>query len=145
MRKLEILNATIGSKDGRLGIRIPADRQVQYNDMLAYCGEKKGSYISIILHPPRKPRTTGYKSQNHHFNSHCVQIAQEVGEDFDVVKMEIKKRAIKRGYPTRTTKFHDLIPISESEASTVDCGHLIDQAHEVADFLGMKLKENNDE
>jgi len=145
MKKLEILNARVGRKNGLLGLIIPDDAKIAYHHMLDHCIERHGGFVSVIVHPPRKPRTTGEKSQSHHFNGHVVQIAQEIGEDFDVVKMEIKRRAIKRGYPTRTTKFKELIPISESEASTVECSYLIDQAHEVADFLNLKLKESNDE
>ena len=46
-----------------------------------------------------KRRSTGPLSQNHHFNGHCAQVARETGNDFEDVKLGIKARAIKRGFP----------------------------------------------
>ena len=142
MKQIEILNCQVRLKDGKPGIIIPDAVKPSYTEMLNYCLEKKGGYVSVKIHPPRKPRTTGEKSQSHHFNGHIQQICQFIGEDFDVVKMEVKRRAIKRGYPTRETKFKKVIPISESEASTEECAILIDTAHEIADFLNLTLKES---
>ena len=82
MKKLEILNARVGRKNGLLGLVIPDDAKQAYHHMLDYCIKKKGGYVSVIVQPPRKPRATGEKSQSHHFNGHCVQIAQEIGEEF---------------------------------------------------------------
>ncbi len=87
------------------------------------------------------PRTTGKFSQCTHFNGHCMQIAISTGNDFNNVKWEIKRRAMKRGYPSFTDKTGYQVPISESKASTKDAVHLIDEAHEVAAFLNITLKE----
>jgi len=97
--------------------------------------------VYIKIGYPRKPRTTGDESQNHHLNGHVAQICQETGDGFDDVKMEIKRRAIKRGYPYRTDSFGNVVPQSEADCSTVECGYLIDDAHDVAGFLGIKPKE----
>jgi len=126
---------------GKAGISVPAAYREYYQDMLAYCLEKRGGYISVTFYPPRKPRSTGEKSQNHHLNGHITQIAQFIGDDFDTVKMHIKRTAIKRGYPTRDTKLGDVVPISEADSTTEECAMLIDTAHEVADFLSLKLYE----
>ena len=102
---------------------------------------KKASQVYVKIGYPRKPRTTGDKSQNHHLNGHIQQICQETGDEFDDVKMEIKRRAIKRGYPTRTDSFRNVIAESEGNASTVECGYLIEEAHDVAAFCNVKLRE----
>lgn len=141
MKKLEMAAVPITKKDGKQTIKIPDAFKAYYFEMLQYCIDKRGGFISVTFSPPHKPRTTGEKSQSHHFNGHVQQICQFIGEDFDVVKMEIKRRAIKRGYPTRTTKFKTVIPISESESSTAECAMLIDTVHEIADFLEFTLKE----
>jgi hypothetical protein len=88
-------------------------------------------------------RTTGYRSQNHHLNSHLQQICNETGDDFAATKWDCKMRAVKRGYPTITTKDGHVIPWSETDTDTVQCGMLIDTAHEIAAFLGVRLRETD--
>ncbi len=116
-----------------------------YRDTLELLGkklrDKRISQVYVKMGIPRKPRTTGEKSQNHHLNGHIQQICQETGDEFDDVKMEIKRRAIKRGYPSHTDSFGNVIPESEANASTVECGYLIEEAHDVAAFCNIKLKE----
>ena len=102
---------------------------------------KKVRQVYVKLGYPRKPRTTGDKSQSHHLNGHIQQIAAHTWDEFDDAKMEIKRRAIKRGYPFRTDSFGNVIPQSEADCSTVECALLIDEAHDVAAFLEIKLKE----
>ena len=102
---------------------------------------KRVTQAYVKMGKPRLPRTTGEGSQNHHLNSHIAQIAHDQMDEFDDVKMEIKRRAIKRGYPFRTDSFGNVIPQSEADASTVECAMLIEEAHEVAAFLGIRLKE----
>jgi hypothetical protein len=103
--------------------------------------KKRVTQVYVKLGMPRKPRTTGDQSQSHHLNGHIQQIAQYTGDDFDDVKMEIKRRAISKGYPFRTDSFGNVVPESEANSSTVECGYLIDTAHEVASFLNVKLRE----
>ena len=116
-----------------------------YEDTLSVLKErlvsKRLTQVYVKMWLPRKPRTTGDKSQSHHLNGHIQQIAQYTGDDFDDVKMEIKRRAISKGYPYRTDSFGNVVPDSEANSSTVECGYLIDTAHEVASFLNIKLKE----
>lgn len=101
--------------------------------------------MRIQISPPFKHRSTGEKSQNHHINGHCQQIANETGEDFDIIKAEAKRRAIKRGYPIRTNVFGEAVPISETETDSEQAGFLIDSLHEIADFLNIKLNEGMQE
>ena len=99
----------------------------------------------VEISKPRKPRTTGERSQNHHLNGHCQQLAQETGNDFDTVKYAVKYRAIPGGYPYDT--MGDLVvPWSESRVDTVQCAVAIVEAHRLADELGIKLiEEESDE
>ena len=99
----------------------------------------KQCYVKIGM--PRKPRTTGEKSQSHHFNGHVQQIAAHTGDSFDDVKMHLKREAISMGYPYHTSTFGDVVPNSEADASTVECSYLIDTAHRIASDMGITLKE----
>ena len=126
------------------GIKIPDDYQPTFKNLLEFCHKNRGGYLRITLAPPFKKRSTGEGSQNHHINGHVTQISNYTGEDFDVIKLEAKRKAIKYGYPTRIDLFKNTIPLSESEIDTVQAGYLIDALHEIADFLDVKLIEKSD-
>src|SRR5271157_522118 len=87
---------------------------------------------------PSRPRSTGWKSQSHHFNGHCAQIAKETGNDFSDVKAGVKARAIKRGFPApRSVKVkggrsYDVFK-SEADCDTKECAMLIDECHQIGD------------
>ena len=133
--------------DGRTDVivRVPYDYE---HDILVLSDKmhaKRLTQLYVKLALPRKPRTTGWRSQNHHLNGHCQQIAEYTGDSFDDVKIHVKREAIADGYPVRTNSWGEVVPQSESDASTVECAMLIEAAHRVASFLGVVLKEYDDE
>lgn len=128
-------------KAEKQGIKIPEDLKPAFSKLLEFCHKSRGGYLRICLQPPFKRRSTGEKSQNHHLNGHCQQIANYTGEDFDVIKREVKRRAVKYGYPVRVDLFKNTVPVSEKEIDTIQCGYAIEAAHELAAFLNIKLKE----
>jgi hypothetical protein len=85
-------------------------------------------------------RSTGWKSQNHHLNSHVQQIAEETGNDFETVKVYIKTEAIARGYNYDILQ-DIVVPWSETRADTLQCSILIDGAHMLAAEYGVNLRE----
>jgi len=92
---------------------------------------------------PRRKRTTGERSQNHHLNGHVQTICMETGNDFDAVKQVVKLRAIAMGYPFTT--FHGVtVPKSEADATTKECALLIDAVHQLAAEEGIALVEYED-
>jgi hypothetical protein len=103
--------------------------------------EKGVSQAYVKLDKPHKPRTTGEGSQSHHFNGHVQQIAAHTGNSFDDEKMHLKREAISMGYPFHTTSYDEVVPESEANATTVECGYLIDTAHRIASEYGIILKE----
>lgn len=107
--------------------------------------QKRVTQAYVKLGKPRKPRTTGEKSQNHALNGIIQQICVETGDNFDDVKEEVKRRAIRRGYPKRIDSFGNVHGISESNASTIECGYLIEEAKMVADFCNVRLKGFEDD
>lgn len=91
---------------------------------------------------PDRMRTTWPQSQNHHLNGHIQQICQETGDDFEDMKRNIKQRAIKRGYPFKTNSFGEVVAKRERDATVQECALLIDEVHEVAAFLEIRLRED---
>ena len=133
------------STNESLQIEIPKEYKELWLSLLAYCEQKRITQLHVKIGKPVKPRTTGFRSQNHHLNGHIQQICQETGDYFDDMKTCVKRRAVARGYPTRTDVFGDIVPLSESAASTVECALLIEEVHVVASFLSVELKEWDDE
>jgi hypothetical protein len=126
---------------GKVIISVPhdyVDTLHAFRDRLA---ARRVHQAYVKLGYPRKPRTTGDKSQSHHFNGHVQQIANHTGNTFDDEKMHLKREAISMGYPFHTTSYGEVVPESEANASTVECGYLIDTAHRIASDLGIRLKE----
>lgn len=108
---------------------------------LAKCAEKNGGYVLVTLERPRKTRTTGENSQNHHLNGHIMQICNETGNDFEAVKYCVKMIAVEQmGYPYKTVAGH-ILPQGERQSSTVECAKLIEAAHVLAADLGIVLQE----
>jgi hypothetical protein len=65
----------------------------------------------------------------------------ETGDDFDSLKWHVKKEAVSRGYPFRTTRWGEVVPRSEAKASVEECSLLIETVQQVAAELGIVLRE----
>ncbi len=122
-------------------IKLPASAEDAWSALVQSLQKKRVYQVYVKIGYPRKPRTTGEHSQNSHLNGHVQQIAAYTGDSFDDVKMHIKREAIAMGYPYHTNSFGEVVPDSEANASTVECGYLIDTAHRIASDLGITLKE----
>jgi len=136
-------------RDNKLSLIIPESYQEYKKQLLEYCVEKRGGFISLSLSPPKRPRSTGKGSQSHHLNGHCQQIATIIGQPFEDIKKYVKQQAISMGYPILETENGDnlcdmwgnLFGISEADSTVEQCKLLIDQVHQLADELGIKLEE----
>jgi len=115
-----------------------------------YGKEKHADRYRVTFEYDYPLRTTGRKSQNHNLNGGIQQICEETGNDFDDVKRYIKFRAIRRGYPIKkdsngnpmySIANGDPIPESETKASTIECGYLIDELQCLAAELGIALRK----
>ena len=128
---------------GRIAFEPPADLGATENIKceLRKCRDKHNDYVLVTLQPPKKPRTTGKESQNHHLNGHIMQICNETGNSYDVIKYCVKMIAVEQmGYPHKTIAGH-IVPQPESESSTDECALLIEAAHVLAADLGIILQE----
>lgn len=128
---------------GRIAFLPPADDGANANikHELRKCRDKYNDYVLVTLQPPKKPRTTGEGSQNHHLNGHIMQICNATGQDYETIKYCVKMIAVEQmGYPYKTIAGH-IVPQPESESSTDECALLIEAAHILAADLGIILQE----
>lgn len=108
---------------------------------LERCRDKNNDYVLLTMQPPKRPRTTGKDSQNHHLNGHIMQICNETGNDYDTIKYCVKMLAVEQmGYPYKTVAGH-ILPQPESQSSTDECAKLIEAAHVLAAQLSIILQE----
>lgn len=84
------------------------------------------NFDKLTITKPFKPRSTGLKSQNHAINGYCQQVAWELGEDFDTIKMMFKRGAIAWKYPFDTNPEGDPEPWSEKRIDSTQAGYLIE-------------------
>lgn len=128
---------------GHIAFEIPVDAVMKQAiaKELTKCREKNNDYVLVTIQPPKRPRTTGDGSQNHHLNGHIMQICSETGQDYEAVKNKIKMIAVEQmGYPYKEWQ-GVITPQGESECSTEDCAKLIEASHVLAAFLGIILQE----
>lgn len=143
------MNAVYRARTGRRD-RIAFDIPEAYRDhvwqMVWYLEKDRGIYqYRMIMGRPRKPRTTGHRSQNHAINGYIQQIAMDTGQPFDDIKMICKERAIDMGYPYRTRMDGAVVPLSETEIDTVAAAILIEAVRMLAAELEITLRETVDE
>jgi hypothetical protein len=124
---------------GRLIVELPPTYDTA---MKVFVEKLRGGPAVIQLKKWYKGRSTGWKSQSHHINGHCQQIAEETGNDFDTVKSYCKNEAISAGYPIDI--LNDIvIPWSEARIDTLQASILIDTIHRLAAEYGINLKESD--
>lgn len=128
---------------GRIAFEPPADLGANENIKreLCKCRDKHNDYVLVTIQPPKRPRSTGAYSQNHHLNGHIMQICNETGTSYEAVKNAVKMIAVEQmEYPY--TDFHGVItPKPERECSTEECAKLIEASHILAADLGLILQE----
>jgi hypothetical protein len=148
--RLELVRVRrLQTKDPRVvSFEIPLSRANEYAEFVRK-GQELDRY-DVRIETPRSRRSTGYKSQNHHLNGHCMQIAHETGQDFETVKLYVKRMAIARGLPLKLRPDGEILysivdnqpmPISETEMDTQQCGWCIEEAHILAADFGIILRE----
>ena len=131
------------TEKGRLVFLPPEEAGLQeaIKKVLRHCAEKNNDFVTVTLSTPKKPRTTGSGSQNHHLNGHIMQICNETGNDYDSVKMVIKQIAMEQfGFPFQTIA-GKAVPKRERDCSTEECAMLIEASHYLAADMGIVLRE----
>jgi len=101
-------------------------------------------FWNVKISRPKRPRTTGYLSQNHHWRGHCRDIMEQTGNSMTAVANALKEYAVEfYGYPEDVI-FGKMKPRSEADLDTVEMGLLIDATHQFAAEWGYWLRESED-
>jgi hypothetical protein len=126
--------------------KIPRIYQPEYRELVRVSPER----LDLELSVHRKPRSTGRYSQGNHLNGHITQICKWTGNEFDDVKLYVKRAAMKHGLRYKTKPNGDIVyslvdmepmPISEADMTSEECGWCIEEAHILAAELGIVLIE----
>lgn len=91
-----------------------------------------------------KPKTTGKDSQCNHIWGHAAQIGAHVGETDRAIVDQAIKDAVTKGYTRRRNWKGVVVPVGLSAANTKDAAAVIEQLHEYADFIPLKLIEGEE-
>ena len=94
-----------------------------------------------------KPKTARSRSQNKRINGLIHQLCQYTGDEHDVLKTELKRKAFRRGFPMLEMDGEivygiDGLPLPDSErnATTEQAGALIDEIEQFAAENGIILE-----
>ncbi len=103
---------------------------------------KCGGYVSLRLDLPHRPRTTGWKSQNHHLRGHVRQLCGYTG-----FTMQEMMQAIKEECPNWPVDFKEFrgkrrtVYASEADINVEICSEAIEITHRIAADLAVRLVE----
>ena len=122
---------------GIFSCRIPAQYVEAYKAIIY----KSPEQVHVTIQLVRKLRSTWYLSQNHRLNGFIQQVCMSTGNEFDMIKMTVKLRAIDKGYPFVTLPTGDRYPQSESNASVSECAILIQEIEQLAAEESIVLQE----
>ena len=87
-------------KPGAVTFRVPADYRQPLIVLLKKCAAKSSGYVTLTLDAPKRPRTTGERSQNSALWGWCSDIAEQLDYTPDQVKAAMCRMAVSEGYPT---------------------------------------------
>jgi len=115
----------------------------------AWFSTQPAPFAMVTFQRVRRPRTTGRGSQSHRINGFIAQIAEATDDDFDRLKVELKQKAISRGWPfhyaavmDRNGVMHEMtIAKSEADATVEEASALIGVVEQYAAERGVVLRE----
>jgi hypothetical protein len=149
--------ANRGADGWRQGSRLCFDKpkalEAALAVLLAKCEEKCAGYVSVRLDAPHRPLSTGPRSQNHRLNGFVSQFCNATGNDFEDIKLFVKRRAMRRGLPAKSSAGGKVVyskvdgeplPISEADMSVEQCGWVIAEIEQLAAEEGVTLVETSD-
>jgi len=121
-------------------------QKLQVRNLLS---KQKAPYLQVTFQAPFRPRSTGKGSQSAKFHAIVAQICVQTQDEFDRLKMELKQKAIARGWPFDVVNYKTpegvlvemAIAQSEARASVEQESILIDVAEQDASEKGVVLRE----
>ena len=142
MINLPAVQQLITGSPAAVSFELPVKYRATWEKMVE---NAKTNQWNVKISRPKRPRTTGWKSQNHHFRGHCRDILQQTGNSMTVVATAIKEYAVEfYGYPEDEI-FGKKKPRSEADLDTVECALLIDATHHFAVEWKLNLRESEED
>ena len=146
---IEIPAAEIAKGTTRAEVRIlvPEAWQDEWLDLAARIKKRGAHQMYIKLGLPRKPRSTGYRSQNTHVHGHASQIAESVGESKSKIiadAVSLASGQLGEDFPTYVDYKGDRVLCSEPEWDSRTAAVVIDKLHDIAGVCGVTLKEHHE-
>jgi hypothetical protein len=132
-----------------ISFELPADYKQEYA-YLVKKAETTNDYWRVSLEPWRNKRSTGDHSQNHRLNGFIHQYCDYTGYLFEDVKLFVKRNAMALGLPAALDKNGNIVysitdgnvmPKSEKDMNTQECGWCIQVIELMAAELGITLHE----
>ncbi len=144
MKKIEIIGNIdqYNSESGEFHGYVQQIDRGYMQAMVKFVGKKQWK---LILGKHYRKRTTGKDSQNHRINGFIQQICEDTGNDFDTIKYYFKRKAIRRGYPSKTDPEGEAVPVSEAILTTIEAAYLIDEIEQYAAENSILLYEGKRE
>lgn len=135
-----------------IGFRYAPEFEAAVITLLEQARRKKISQLAVHLSLPFRPRSTGKRSQNHHFRGHCRDISLQLVEpETDLLAYTegeiadaMKRMAVADGYHTKMSADGIEVPESEAVASMEQENILINVCHRFADEHALWLTEYDD-
>ena len=138
---------TTGVNDWRNGytcLRNPTDpvMAAAHRILMEKAEAKCAAHISIRMDSPRRPRSTGWKSQSHHLHGHIRQLCEPTGYTMAEMKQIVKEDT--SSWPVEFKKFRGkrrTLYASEADISVEVCAEAIEICHRIAADLNVRLIE----
>ena len=137
--------AKVTPKDGAISIAWPAAIAPAVAMLLEHSRDKCASYLNIRFDLPHRPRTTGWKSQNHHLRGHARQLC-----DYTGYTMSEMMQVVKEDTPSWPVSWKEIrqkkrqIYASEAEISIEVASAAIEICHRIAAENQWILKESSE-
>ncbi len=119
-----------------LHVRFPRDSPIA--NLVEKSHKSRGGYLSLTIDLPKRPRSTGDLSQNHHLWGHAEQIGEHLG--YDRREMLYLIAEMTPGWPMAEYK-GKMIPRSESLIDSETSARAIETAHRIASENGIRIRD----
>ena len=135
----------VHEKGGTLVVNIPRGYEAAVMMLTERSRAKHNGYMTVKIDTPHRPRTTGWKSQNHHLRGHVRQLC-----DYTGYTMSEMMQLIKEDTPSWPVTYKDfrgekrMVHVSEADISVEVASEAIEICHLYAAENGCKLRETSE-
>ena len=124
---------------------VPAGHLPAVASLMARSEKSRGGYITVNLSLPHKPRTTGWKSQNHHLFGHVRQLCDHTGYTMSEMLQVVKEDTPSWPVVEKVIRGKKrLLHVSEADISVEVASEAIEICHRFAAENGWILYEGRD-